>query len=156
MASIVTSTTFTATHTENIDINGLKQQSIRKLTKTKITDYSHRIMTLAANSTSTLLTLAASNAGGQVSSSDIEYVRISNLDDETSIRLVLNLVNDGNAAQGSFHIELPPLKSYLVSAKSACKVDAGGNFAAYNNISTIQAVTAAGNSIDIELFIASK
>ena len=113
-------------------------------------------MTLSAETTSTIFTLGASNAGGQISSADLEYIRISNLDDSTSIRLVVKLVNDQAAAAGSFHVELKPLKSHLVSTKSAAIVAADAAFAAYNNVSTIQAVTPAGSTVDIELFAVSK
>ena len=156
MASIVQKTKVGITHLETIDINGVKQTALRKFEKSEITDYSHRILTLSAETTSTIFTLGASNAGGQISSADLEYIRISNLDDSTSIRLVVKLVNDQAAAAGSFHVELKPLKSHLVSTKSAAIVAADGAFAAYNNVSTIQAVTPAGSTVDIELFAVSK
>ena len=156
MASIVQKTKVGITHLETIDINGVKQTALRKFEKSEITDYSHRILTLSAETTSTIFTLGASNAGGQISSADLEYIRISNLDDSTSIRLVVKLVNDQAAAAGSFHVELKPLKSHLVSTKSASIVAADAAFAAYNNVSTIQAVPPAGSTVDIELFAVSK
>jgi hypothetical protein len=156
MASTVSSTTFYSTLTETIDINGTKQQAVRRATGSLVTDYSHRIFTLAADATSTLLTLGASNAGGQVSASDIHYIRVSNLDDETAVRLVINMVTAAPADAGSFHVSLNPGASYLISVKQAAIVAAGAAFAAYNTISTIQAVTAAGSTIDVELFLISK
>lgn len=156
MVSIVEKSKINITHLESVEINGVKQEAIRKFRSSEITDYSHRILTLAANSTSTIFTLGASNAGGQVSAADLEYIRISNLDDTTSIRLVVSLVNDQAAAAGSFHIELKPLKSHLVSTKSAAVVAADAAFVSYNNISTIQAVTPADSTVDIELFTVSK
>ena len=156
MSSTVASTTFYLDLIETIDINGVKQQAAKKMTKNLITDYNHRILTLAANSTSTLLTFAASNAAGQVSADDVSYVRVSNLDDETAIRLVINTVTAAPAAAGSFHINLPAGSSYLVSTKQAAIVAAGGNFANYNIVSTIQAVTAADSTVDVELFLISK
>ena len=156
MASTVQKTKVDITHLETVDINGVKQTALRKFEQNEITDYSHRILTLSADSTSTIFTLGSSNAGGQISSADLEYIRISNLDDATSIRLVINLVTDVPEDAGSFHIELKPLKSHLVSAKSAVIVGAGADFAAYNTISTIKAVTPAGSTVDIELFAVSK
>ena len=135
---------------------GRTARAVRKFQSSEITDYSHRILTLAADSTSTIFTIGASNAGGQVSAVDLEYIRISNLDDTTSIRLVVSLVDDQAEAAGSFHVELKPLKSHLISTKSAAIVAAEAAFVAYNSISAIQAVTPAGSSIDIELFTVSK
>jgi len=156
MSSTVSSTTFYLDLIETIDINGVKQQAVKRITKNLITDYNHRILTLAANATSTLLTMGASNVGGQVSADDVSYVRVSNLDDETAIRLVINMLTAAPADAGSFHVDLPAASSYLISTKQAAIVAAGAAFAAYNTVSTIQAVTAAGSTIDVELFIISK
>lgn len=153
MGTTVSKTTFFSTTTEELDINGVKQRAIRRFAENKVTDYSHRILTLPADSTSTVLTLGAANAGGQVSADDLSYVRVSNLDDTNSIRLVINMAD---AANGSFHIEVGPLKSHLVCTKRAAIVPDGQNFTAYSTISTIQAVTPASSTIDIELFLASK
>tara|TARA_Y100000287_G_C14126780_1_gene307732 strand:- start:313 stop:774 length:462 start_codon:yes stop_codon:yes gene_type:complete len=153
MGSTVAKTIFHSTTTETIDINGVKQQAIRKLSETPVTDYSHRILTAAANQTSTLLSFGANNAGGQVSADEISYVRISNLDDSSSVRLVINMVD---ASNGSFHIELPALKSHMVCTKSSAIVPQGQDFAAYGTIANIQVVTPASSSVDIELFLVSK
>jgi len=153
MSSTVTSTTFYLDLIETIDINGVKQQAVKKVTKNLVTDYNHRILTLAANSTSTLITLGAGNEGGQASANDIQYIRVSNLDDETSIRLIIELTDGAN---GSFHIEIPALQSHLVSTKQAVIVPNAGNFAAYGSISKLKAVTPAGSTIDVELFLISK
>ncbi len=153
MGSTVAKTIFHSTTTETIDINGVKQQAIRKLSETPVTDYSHRILTVAANTTSTILTFGASNAGGQVSADDVSYVRVSNLDDTHSIRLTINMTA---AANGSFHIELPPLKSHMVCTKSAVIVPNGQNFAAYGTVANIQVTTPDSSAVDIELFLVSK
>ena len=153
MGSTVAKTIFHSTTTETIDINGVKQQAIRKLAENHVTDYSHRILTAAANQVSTVLTFGASNAGGQVSADNVSYVRVSNLDDTDSVRLVINMTDPAN---GSFHIELPPLKSHMVCTKSAVIVPNGQNFAAYGTVSNIQIATPATSPIDIELFLVSK
>ena len=153
MGSTVAKTTFHSTTTEIININGVKQQAIRKISETPVSDYNHRILTAAADTTSTVLTFGASNAGGQVSADDISYVRVSNLDDTSSVRLIINMVNPAN---GSFHIDLPPLKSYMVCTKSAVIVPDGQDFTSYDTISNIQVVTPANSAIDIELFLISK
>ena len=153
MGTTVSKTTFFSTTTEELDINGVKQRAIRRFAENKITDYSHRILTLPANATSTLVTLGASNSGGQVSANDLSYIRVSNLDDTNSVRLIVNMVDP---AAGSFHVEVGPLKSHLVCTKSAVIVPNGQNFAAYNTISTVQAVTPETATIDVELFLASR
>ena len=153
MGSTITPATFKSFTKESIEIGGIKQEAVNEFSKASIDDYNHRILTLSANSTNTILTLGASSAAGQINKDNIEHVRITNLDDEQSVRLVINLVTDAPAAAGSFHIELKPLKSHFISTKSACVVAAGGNFAAYNTVSTIQAVTPASAAIDIELFV---
>ena len=152
MGSTVSNTTFKSFIKESVEINGIKQEAINEKSISNVSDYSHRILTLAENSTSTLLTLGSSNVAGQVNKDSIQYVRITNLDDENSLRLVINLVDAVPAAAGSFHLELKPLKSHLVSTKSSSIVAAAGNFTEYNTISTIQAVTPTGSSIDVELF----
>ena len=149
MGSTVDKTIFHSTTTETIDINGIKQQAIRKLSETPVTDYSHRILTAAANATSTVLTFGASNAGGQVSANDVSYVRISNLDDTHPVRLTVNMTAPAN---GSFHIEIPALKSHMVCTKSAVIVPNGQNFSAYSTIANIQVTTPDSSTVDIELF----
>ncbi len=156
MSSTVSSTAFYLDLMETIDINGVKQQAVKRVTTNLVTDYNHRILTLAANATSTLLTLGASTAGGQVSADDVSYIRVSNLDDETAIRLVINMVTAAPADAGSFHVNLPAGSSYLISTKQAAIVAAGADFAAYNTVTTVKAVTAAGSTVDVELFLISK
>ena len=153
MSSTVTSTTFFLDLIETIDINGVKQQAVKKMTKNLVTDYNHRILTLAANSTSTLITLGAGNEGGQATADDIQYIRVSNLDDETSIRLIIELTDGAN---GSFHLEIPALQSHLVSTKQAVIVPNEGAFGDYGTISKLKAVTPVGSTVDVELFLISK
>ena len=153
MGSTVAQTIFHSTTTETIDINGVKQQALRKLSETPISDYNHRILTAAANQTTTVLTFGSSNAGGQVSADDVSYIRVSNLDDTNPVRLTINMTV---AANGSFHIELPASKSHMVCTKSAVIVPNGQNFAAYGIVSNIQVTTPTASAIDIELFLVSR
>ena len=152
MGSTISSSTFRSYIRESIEINGIKQEAATEHSVSNVTDYNHRILTLSADSTSTIVTYGSSNAAGQINKDAVQYIKATNLDDETNLRLIINLITDAPAAAGSFHVELKPLKSHLISTKSAAIVAAGGNFAAYNTVSTIQAVTPAGKDVDIELF----
>ena len=61
MATTVSKTTFTSRIVESITINGQQQQVHTLLSIPEVTDYSHRIMSVATSATN-LLTLAAADA----------------------------------------------------------------------------------------------
>ena len=76
MATTVSKTTFTSKIVESITINGQQQQVCTSLSIPNVTDYSHRIMSVATSAT-TLLTLSTADAGGAVDKARLQYVRLT-------------------------------------------------------------------------------
>ena len=148
MASTVSKTTFTSKIIESITINGQQQQVFTTLSIPEVTDYSHRIMSVATTAT-TLLTFAAADAGGAVDKSRMQYVRLTNLDDTNNIQLTFSLTTD----QDTYEVVIGPKKSHMLTHKQG-DITTGGAAVALEDLVDIKG-TASTAACDLEIFTVS-
>jgi len=146
MATTVSKTTFTSKIVESITINGQQQQVYTSLSVPKVTDYSHRIMSVATTVT-TLLTFATADAAGAVDKARIQYIRLTNLDDTNNIQLTFAL-----ASTHTYEVVLGPKKSHMLTHKQG-DVTTGGAATLEDIVSIKGTATAAAS--DIEMFTVS-
>jgi len=146
MATTVTKTTFTSRILESITINGQQQQVYTMLSIPKVTDYSHRIMSIATTAT-VVLSLATADAGGAIDKARMQYVRITNLDDANNIQLTFTL-----ASGHAYEVVLGPKKSHMLTHKQG-DVTTGGA-ATLEDIASIKG-TASSAASDLEIFTVS-
>ena len=147
MASTVTKTTFTSRIVESITINGQQQQVHTLLSIPEVTDYGHRIMSIATSATS-ILTLAAADAGGAVDKARMQYVRLTNLDDTNDIRLTFTLTSND-----TYEVVIGPKKTHMLTHKQG-DVTTGGAEVTLEDIASIKG-TASTAACDIEIFTVS-
>jgi len=146
MATTVSKTTFTSRIVESITINGQQQQVHTLLSIPEVTDYSHRIMSVATSAT-TLLSLAAADAGGAVDKARVQYVRLTNLDDTNNIQLTFTLTSTH-----TYEVVLGPKKSHMLTHKQG-DVTTGGAVT-LEDIASIKGLSSTA-ACDIEIFTVS-
>lgn len=150
MASIVDSATLTVTISESIELNGRKMggHEVRKITG--INEVLERIVTVQSTGTSILGFDTVPGAGTFVRD-NVKYIRITNLDNSTAIRLAL--IN-GNT---DVHVLVDPLRSFIIS-QPVCRAEEDAASVTPDNITSIKAYTdssGGATSSDIEIFVAS-
>tara|TARA_B100001094_G_C18128263_1_gene770726 strand:+ start:261 stop:704 length:444 start_codon:yes stop_codon:yes gene_type:complete len=146
MATTVSKTTFTSKIVESITINGQQQQVCTSLSIPNVTDYSHRIMSVATSAT-TLLTLSTADAGGAVDKARLQYVRLTNLDDTNNIQLTFALTSNH-----TYEVVLGPKKSHMLTHKQG-DVTTGG-VVTLEDIASIKGLSSTA-ACDIEIFTVS-
>ena len=142
MASTLTPTTY--------KIKIIEEQIVRNnLTKNEIThtienvtNVDHRIVTCPNTSSINLININGSNPGaGTFPSSSIQYIRITNLDDEYSLAVTLS------GSQSSFTQELTPSNTLFFVSSNITSSNFDGSFG--EDIEAIL-VYAISSSIDVE------
>ena len=153
MASTVANVSLNVQVTENVVLNGEDHGSSNSVAITGINEVSKRIMNLTANKDITLATFSTGPAAGQFVTSNVKYVRITNLDDANPVN-----INLGGAAENVW-VYLDWGRSFILSQPgTAIDAVASGTVgtASLADVTTITANTAnASNAIDVEVFVAS-
>ena len=148
MATTVPKTKFTCKIVESITIKGQPQQVITMLDIPNVTDYSHRIMSVATG-TSSIVTFGVSDAAGLIDSSRFKYLRITNLDDTNNVRLTFQLTSNTD----TYEVVLTPKTSHVLTSKSG-DTTTGGAAVSLEDLTLIKG-TASSAACDIELFTVS-
>ena len=148
MATTVSKTKFTCKIIESLIINEQPQQVVTSLNIPNVTDYSHRIMSVATTST-TLLTLAAADAGGSLDKARLQYVRLTNLDDKNTIQLTFGLTSN----QDTYEVVIGPKKSHMLTHKQG-DTTTGGAASSLEDLVTIKGKSNTA-ACDIEVFTVS-
>jgi hypothetical protein len=148
MATTVSKTKFTCKIIESLTINEQPQQVITALSIANVTDYSHRIMSVATTIT-TLLTLAAADAAGAIDKARVQYIRLTNLDDTNSIQLTFALTSNLD----TYEVVLGPKKSHMLTDKQGDTTTAGAASTLEDLVSIKGKATSA--KCDLELFTVS-
>ena len=151
----------TVTITESVTLNGAARGSTNTLTVAGVDDVYHRIITVPANTDTTLVNFHAT-VGASDSSLDVEnvkYIRCTNLDSSNPINLSLqvDVGEDDSAADASATILLEAGKSFIMGSPSdgiAVDDDANTIITTLNNLESIIADSAAA-AVQMEVFVAS-
>ena len=151
----------TVTITESVTLNGAARGSTNTLTIAGVDDVYHRIITVPANTDTTLVNFHAT-VGASDSSLDVEnvkYIRCTNLDSSNPINLSLqvDVGEDDSAADASATILLEAGKSFVMGSPSdgiAVDDDSNTIITTLNNLESIIADSAAA-AVQMEVFVAS-
>lgn len=153
MASTVTAATLTVTVTEAVELGGYDRGAKNTLTVASVNEVVNRIVTCPASNTTTLLTFA-SNVYDSVQAIDTEnckYIRITNLDDTNTAELAVV------GAATLYQVSLPAGHSHVLSTPDGlmlAEADTSPSFGTMADVASIQ-LNPGGNTIDVELFVAS-
>jgi hypothetical protein len=110
-----------------------------------VTNVDRRVVTCPQTTSINLINLNGPNPGaGTFPSSSIQYVRITNLDNENDVAIILS------GSQGTFTQNLTPSNSYFVASSQITSSNFDGTFG--DNIESIS-LYALDNDIDIEFTV---
>jgi hypothetical protein len=147
MPSKVISKTLTVRVSEDIELNGKKYGNVNISEIPDINEVSTRIVTALSTGTS-VLKFADEAGSGTYITSDVKYIRITNLDSSNQVRLAL--INAGTDA----HVAVDPGKSFILSNTIIKGEDDVADIQP-ENITEIKAYGASNSSVDLEIFVAS-
>ena len=151
MASTITSGTVTVSITETVSLNSTAYDAINTLTIANINEVSQRIITIPGQTVTELLEFAAGPGRGKFVSSNIQYIRITNLDDANSLA-----VNTQSSASNNFQL-VTPGRSWMIGSVDASIMATGSTVLPAYTGQDIEKIYIWGTevpSVDIEFFIA--
>jgi hypothetical protein len=162
MASTVKSKTLRVTIQEDIVLDGVNYGSKKKLNIPSINEIFKRIVTCPANSETTLAHFHSSVADGTLAPLDIDdvkYIRITNLDDTTSVTLSLqsDVGEDDSAADESASILIEAGRSFIMGTPNDGIGISDANANLVTDLVDLESLVifTGGSAIDVEIFIAS-
>ena len=162
MASTVKAKTLRVTVQEDIVLGGVNYGSKHKLNIASINEIYRRIITCPANSETTLAHFHSSVADGTLAPLDIDdvkYIRITNLDDTTSVTLSLqsDVGEDDSAADESASLLIEAGRSFVMGTPNDGIGIADDNANLVTDLVDLESLVifTGGSAIDIEVFIAS-
>ncbi len=162
MASTIKSKTLRVTIQEDIVLDGVNYGSKKKLNIPSINEIFKRIVTCPANSETTLAHFHSSVADGTLAPLDIDdvkYIRITNLDDTTSVTLSLqsDVGEDDSAADESASILIEAGRSFIMGTPNDGIGISDANANLVTDLVDLESLVifTGGSAIDVEIFIAS-
>ena len=162
MASTITAADLKVKITEECILNGKDQGGTTELTIASISDIYKRIVTCPANSETTLAHFHSSVADGTLAPLDMEnvkYIRVTNLDDETSVKLSLqsDVGEDDSAADESATLLLEAGKSFIMGSPNDGIGISDTNANLVTDLVDLESLVifTTGSTVDVEIFVAS-
>jgi len=162
MASTISNANLTVTLTEKVILNGRDQGSSNELVIGSINEVYKRIVRCPANSETTVAHFHSSVADGTLSPLDIEdvkYIRLTNLDDTTSITISLqsDVGEDDSAADESASLLIEAGKSFIMGSPNDGIGISDANANLVTDLVDLESIVVftGSEAIDIEIFIAS-
>ena len=162
MASTITAADLKVKITEEVILNGKDQGGTTELTIASINEVYKRIVTCAANAETTLVHFHSSVADGILAPLDIDdvrYIRVTNLDDTTSVTLSLqsDVGEDDSAADESASLLIEAGRSFIMgSPNDGIGID-DTNANLVTDLVDLESIVVftGSDAIDVEIFVAS-
>ena len=162
MASTITAADLKVKITEEVILNGKDQGGTTELTIASINEVYKRIVTCAANAETTLVHFHSSVADGILAPLDIDdvrYIRVTNLDDTTSVTLSLqsDVGEDDSAADESASLLLEAGKSFMMGVPNDGIGISDANANLVTDLVDLESLVifTGSDAIDVEIFVAS-
>ena len=162
MASTVKAKTLRVTIQEDIVLAGVNHSSKRKINISSINEIYKRIITCPSNSETTLAHFHSSVADGTLAPLDIDdvkYIRVTNLDDTTSVTLSLqsDVGEDESAADESASLLIEAGRSFIMGSPNDGIGISDANANLVTDLVDLESLVifTGSDAIDVEVFIAS-
>ena len=162
MASTISAGTLKVKIIEEIKLNGKDQGGVTSFNIASINEVYKRIVTCAANAETTLVHFHSSVADGTLAPLDIDdvrYIRVTNLDDTTSVTLSLqsDVGEDDSAADESASLLLEAGKSFMMGVPNDGIGISDTNASLVTDLVDLESlvVFTGSDAIDVEIFVAS-
>ena len=148
MATLVDNATLTVTVNEDVKLNGQQVGSKVVQSIAGINEASRRIFSVPTYET-TILSLSSSAGAGTYATSNLQYIRITNLDDTNFVRLTFL-----SGSSNRYDMKLPAKRTAIFTSPSISGSAGGDAFGSFVNFDSMKA-TANAAAVDVELFVAS-
>ena len=162
MATTVSNGTLKVTITEQCYLNGKNQGGSQTFSVNNVDEVYNRVITCPANSETTLTHFHSSVADGTLAPLDIEdvrYIRVTNLDDTTSVTLSLqsDVGEDDSAADESASLLLEAGKSFIMGVPNDGIGISSDNANLVTDLVDLESLVifTGSDAIDVEIFVAS-
>ena len=162
MASTITAADLKVKITETCLLNGKDQGGTTELTISSINEIYKRIISCPANAETTLAHFHSSVADGTLAPLDIDdvrYIRVTNLDDTTSVTLSLqsDVGEDDSAADESTSLLLEAGKSFMMGAPNDGIGISDANANLVTDLVDLESLVifTGSDAIDVEIFVSS-
>tara|TARA_R100001082_G_C4252112_1_gene111883 strand:- start:25 stop:516 length:492 start_codon:yes stop_codon:yes gene_type:complete len=162
MASTITAADLKVKITETCVLNGKDQGGTTELTISSINEIYKRIISCPANAETTLAHFHSSVADGTLAPLDIDdvrYIRVTNLDDTTSVTLSLqsDVGEDDSAADESASLLLEAGKSFMMGVPNDGIGISDANANLVTDLVDLESLVifTGSDAIDVEIFVAS-
>jgi len=148
MATQIDSATMTVTVNEDVKLNG--QQVGSKIVQQigGINEASRRIFSVSTAETE-ILALSSSAGAGTYITSNLQYIRVTNLDDTNFVRLTF-----ASGSLNRYDMKLPAKRTAIFTSPSISGSAGGDAFGSFVDFDSMKA-SADTAAVDIELFVAS-
>ena len=162
MASTLTASTLTVKITETISLNGKDQGGTNTFTVSSVNEIYKRIVACPPNSETTIVHFHSSVADGTLSPLDIDdakYIRVTNLDETTSVTLSLqsDVGEDDSAADESASLLIEAGKSFIMGSPNDGIGISDANANLVTDLVDLESlvVFTGSSAVDVEIFVAS-
>ena len=162
MASTITAADLKVKITETCVLDGKDQGGTTELTISSINEIYKRIISCPANAETTLAHFHSSVADGTLAPLDIDdvrYIRVTNLDDTTSVTLSLqsDVGEDDSAADESASLLLEAGKSFMMGVPNDGIGISDANANLVTDLVDLESLVifTGSDAIDVEIFVAS-
>jgi hypothetical protein len=154
MATTISNAELTITVSEDIKLNGQQVGSKTIQTISGINEASRRIFSVPTYETE-ILALSSSAGAGTYTTTDLQYIRLSNLDDTNFVRIsFVSASVDTPATSNRYDMKLPAKRTAIFTSPSISGSAGGDSFNAFVDFQSMKAI-ADTDTVDIELFVAS-
>lgn len=153
MATTLDNATLTVQVREEITLNGRKLggQNIHKIKS--INEVSERVLSVPTTEVK-ILGLSGTVGAGTYVTSDIQYIRLTNLDNTNFVRLSF-ISGSAGTSLNRFDVKLEAERTMVFTNASISGSAEGASFSSFSNFDALKA-KANSAAVDVELFVASK
>ena len=155
MATTLDNATLTVQVKEEITLNGRKlgAQNVHEIKS--INEVSERILSVPTSQV-TILGLSSSVGAGTYITSDVKYIRLTNLDNTNFVRLtfVSGSSTDDGAKANRFDVKLDAERTMIFTNASMSGSNENLSFSSFSDFTDLKAAADTA-SVDVELFVAS-
>ena len=148
MATTVNDAKLTVTVNEDVKLNGHQVGSKIVQEIGGINEASRRVFSVPTHETE-ILALSSSAGAGTYVTADMQYIRISNLDDTNFVRITFS-----SGSLNRYDMKLPAKRTTIFTAASISGSAAGSGFNSFVDFDSMKA-TADTAAVDVELFVAT-
>ena len=156
MATTLDNATLTVQVREDITLNNRKLggQNVHKITN--INEVSERVLSVPTDEVK-ILGLSGTVGAGTYVTTDIQYIRLTNLDNTNFVRLsfISGSSTDAGAGANRFDVKLEAERSMIFTNASISGSSENLSFSSFSSFTDLKA-KADTAAVDVELFVASK